>query len=92
MSSYLPSTTRVQGLSAMAKLLLPKATENQALLGPEMVIVASPPATLAFNLTLEVMRVIMLMMGSSKTHLCLCQSRRCLIGSSEHLGRVSVKI
>ena len=51
MSSYLPSTTRVQGLSAMAKLLLPKATENQALLGPEMVIVASPPATLAFNLT-----------------------------------------
>ena len=37
----------------MAKLLLPKATANQALLGPEMVMLASPPATLAFNLTLK---------------------------------------
>ena len=35
----------------MAKFGLPKATENQALLGPEMVMLASPPATLAFNLT-----------------------------------------
>ena len=35
----------------MAKLLLPNATENQAMLGPEMVMLASPPATLAFNLT-----------------------------------------
>ena len=35
----------------MAKLVLPKATENQAVLGPEMVILASPPVTLAFNLT-----------------------------------------
>ena len=50
---YLPSTTKVQGLSAMAKLGEPKATENQALLGPDIVMVASPPATLAFSLTFE---------------------------------------
>ena len=37
----------------MAKLLLPNATANQTLLGPEMVMLASPPATLAFNLTSE---------------------------------------
>ena len=50
---YLPSTTNVQGLSAIAKLGEPKATENQASLGPDIVIVASPPDTLAFSLTFE---------------------------------------
>ena len=37
----------------MAKFGEPKATENQASLGPDIVIVASPPATLAFSLTFE---------------------------------------
>ena len=37
----------------MAKLGEPKATENQALLGPDIVMVASPPDTLAFSLTFE---------------------------------------
>ena len=80
--------------NTLTKLLLPKATENQALLGPEMVIVASPPATLAFNLTFGGDEGDYVDDGFSpfKTHLCLCQSRCCLIGSSEHLGRVSVKI
>ena len=49
----MPSTTKVQGLSAMAKLGEPKATENQASLGPDIVMVASPPDTLAFSLTFK---------------------------------------
>ena len=37
----------------MAKLGEPKATENQASVGPDIVIVASPPVTLEFSLTFE---------------------------------------
>ena len=37
----------------MAKFGEPKATENQTSLGPDIVIVASPPATLVFSLTFE---------------------------------------
>ena len=51
MLSYFPSTTRVQGLSAMAKLGVPKATENHFVAGPEIVMLASPPLTFAFNRT-----------------------------------------
>ena len=50
-TSYFPSTTKVQGLSAMAKLGVPKATENHLVAGPEIVMLASPSVTLAFNRT-----------------------------------------
>ena len=36
-------------MSAIAKLGVPKATENHLVAGPEIVMVASPPLTFPFN-------------------------------------------
>ena len=57
-TSYFPSTTKVQGLSAMAKLGVPKATENHFEAGPEIVMLASPPLTFPFNLSSVFVRAV----------------------------------
>ena len=56
--SYFPSTTTVQGLSAMAKLGVPKATANHLVAGPEIVMLASPPVTFAFKRTCVFVRAV----------------------------------